>query len=86
MRPERALGEREVSEFRGEGESESEAVENCHTKLRALSVKKEERSNRRAEEAASRVRPRVRAPASLSGRGGVSEVERGVGSLGGPWY
>ena len=64
---------------------DSNAVENGHTKLRALSAAKK-RSSRRAEEAASRVRPRVRAPASLSGRGGVSEVERGVGFSRGPWY
>ena len=74
MQPERTLGQREVKV------ENNNAVENGHTKLRALSAKKKERSSRRAEEAASRVRPRSREPASLSGRGGVSEVERGVGS------
>ena len=42
------------------------AEENGHTKLRALSAAKKERSSRRAEEAASRVRPRVSARARLA--------------------
>ena len=65
-------------------EKDNDAEENMHTLLRALS---EQRRGATGElrKTARRVRPRVRLR-PVSGRGGVSEVERGVGSLGGPWY